>query len=115
MPSLDIAAKVLRWREIDATKNAIQMAASSLYSHKTLQGKRGCDMLELIAAEGVEFDDYPTFFRRGTFIQRVVEERMLTDEELSRIPERHRPAGPVQRNAYVEVEPVDAYASLLST
>jgi tRNA(His) 5'-end guanylyltransferase len=112
VPSLDVASKVLRWRELDATRNAIQMAAQAFYSHKALHGKNGDDMLAMLADKGVAFDDYPAFFRRGTFIRRVVEERMLTADELAGIPEKHRPSGPVQRHKFVEVEPAEAYGLL---
>lgn len=47
---------------------------------------------------GVVFDEYPYFFKRGTFARRTTVERMLTVEELARIPEQHRPTGPVKRS-----------------
>lgn len=104
VPSLEIAAKVLWWREIDATKNAVSMAARAVRSHKALHGKNADDMLAILRSEGIDFDAYPSFFKRGTFVRRVTELRTLTEEELTRIPERHRPAGPVERHRMIEVD-----------
>lgn len=37
-------------------------------------------------------------FAEDLFIRRVLVERLLTDDELSRIPEKNRPIGPVIRS-----------------
>lgn len=92
LPSRTEAANVFLWRELDATKNAISMAARAHHSHKSLHGKSGAEMQEMLFAKGVNFNDYPAFFKRGTFLRRVARARTLTEEERSRIPEAHRPA-----------------------
>lgn len=79
------------WREMDATKNAISMAARSVYSHAALDHKTGSEMQEMLFAKGINFNDYPAFFKRGTFVRRSTVERIFTEEELARIPEKHRP------------------------
>jgi tRNA(His) 5'-end guanylyltransferase len=91
LPNRTEAANVFLWRELDATKNAISMAARSMCSHKELQGKSGAEMQEMMFAKGVNFNDYPAFFKRGTFLRRIVRERSLEPAELERIPEAHRP------------------------
>ena len=48
-------------------------------------------MLEMLAEIGVDFDVFPDAFRRGSFVRRYAVERMLSAEELERIPEKHRP------------------------
>lgn len=99
-------ANVFLWREQDATKNAISMAARSFYSHKALDGKRGSEMQEMIFQKGQNFNDYPAFFKRGTFVRRVVVERKLSEFELTKIPEKHRPAPDtvVTRSEIVELD-----------
>ena len=92
MPSEAEAANMLLWRNMDATKNAISMAASHYYSHKELHGKNGSEKQEMLWQKGVNFDTYPYFFKRGTWVRRFVEDRTLTSEERDRIPEKHRPA-----------------------
>ena len=92
LPNRTEAANAFLWREKDATKNAISMAARSFYSHKALDGKNGSEMQEMIFQKGQNFNDYPAFFKRGTFLRRVTFERAFTADELTRIPEKHRPA-----------------------
>lgn len=100
---LEDAAKCILWREIDATKNAIQMLAQCHFSSRQLHGKHGDAQIEMLAARGIEFDTYPEFFRRGTLIKRVIINREMTAEELARIPEQYRPTGPIDRSDFVEV------------
>ncbi len=92
LPSRTEAANVFLWREMDATKNAVSMAARSACSHKELQGKSGPEMQEMLFARGINFNDYPASFKRGTFVRRITMERALTVDEIARIPEKHRPA-----------------------
>jgi tRNA(His) guanylyltransferase len=91
VPSKTEAANVFLWRERDATKNAVSMAARYYYSHKELNGKTCPEMQEMLFAKGVNFNDYPPFFKRGTFVRRVPVERQLTPTEYLRIPAKHRP------------------------
>jgi tRNA(His) 5'-end guanylyltransferase len=91
MPSEMEAANMLLWRNLDATKNAISMAASHYYSHRELHGKSGAEKQEMLFEKNINFNDYPSFFKRGTWVKRFVEERILTVEEWIKIPEKHRP------------------------
>lgn len=109
VPSIQEAYHAVLWRQQDCTKNAISMAAQSMFSHKYLQCRNGPEMQELMWKEkGVNFNDYPAFFKRGTFARRVKEERMLTEEQLAKIPEGRRPTGPVTRSF---VDTVDIWLS----
>jgi len=92
LPSRRETANVFLWREQDATKNAVSMAARSVYSHRELDHKSGPEMQEMLFAKGINFNDYPAFFKRGTFVRRETVERLLSEAELARIPECHRPA-----------------------
>lgn len=72
VPNLKEAYNCILWRQRDATKNAISMAAQSMFSHKSLQGQNGSQMKErMLAEKGVYFDDYPAFFKRGIFAKKV--------------------------------------------
>lgn len=97
VPTLGEALNCLIWRERDATKNAIQMAAQAVCSHKALQGLNGSQQQEAMFQKGVNFNDYPARFRRGLWAQRKKVERHLTADELAGIPEDRRPTGPVIR------------------
>lgn len=59
------------WRQQDATRNSVQMVAQSLCSHKELQGKNINEQQELIFQKGQNWNDYPTFCKRGTFIYKT--------------------------------------------
>lgn len=89
VPTAEEAANVFLWRELDATKNAVQMAAQSIFSHKELQGKNGAEMQEMLFAKGINFNDYPAFFKRGTFVRRVVVKKKLSTDELDSLPPKH--------------------------
>ena len=104
LPSKDEAANVFLWRAMDARKNAVSMVAQAIFSPKELHGKDQKAMLAMIADAGEDFDSIPVRFRRGSFVRRQVIERLLTDEELDRIPESHRPTGPVMRSDYQAME-----------
>jgi tRNA(His) 5'-end guanylyltransferase len=75
LPSRTEAANVLLWRELDATKNAIGMAARHLYPHEALHGRSNAALQEMLFARGINFNDYPARFKRGTFLRRITEPR----------------------------------------
>lgn len=91
LPNREEAANMLLWREMDARKNAISMAAHAHFSHKSLHGLNGREKLDRLAEAGVDFDAYPVAFRRGAFLRR--ETRTMTMPESVRllIPEKNRP------------------------
>ncbi len=91
VPTLQEAANVILWRELDATRNSIQSAARAYYSHKQCNNKSTGEMQEMLFQKGVNWNDYPDFFKRGTFVIPKKFKRLLTPEELERIPEHHRP------------------------
>ena len=91
MPNLSEMANMFLWRNQDASKNSLSMAASHYYSHKELHGKSGPEKHEMLFAKGVNWDSYPYFFKRGTFVRRKVISKTLTVAELEKIPAKHRP------------------------
>ena len=89
VPNKMEAVNSLVWREMDATKNSISMAASCYYSHKALMGKTGSEKQEMLFQKGINWNDYPVQYKRGTYIMRRKMEIPFTTEELSRLPEKH--------------------------
>lgn len=100
------ALNVLRWRERDATRNAILGLGQARYSHKSLQGVRCSEILERLQADGVDFEAMPERFRRGAYFQRRKVLKELDAETLAKIPEQHRPGGPVERHEVDVLEDV---------
>lgn len=118
VPTLADAADVFVWREDDATKNSITMAAGAHYSDSELHGKSSGSKQEMLLQKGVDWNDFPAFFKRGSYLQRRTSERTLTEEERARIPEPHRP--PIgqlfQRTQVVELDlpPVRTIGNLMA-
>jgi tRNA(His) 5'-end guanylyltransferase len=104
LPTAQDCADAFLWREQDARKNAVSMAARAHFSHRQIDGKNSAEMKAMLASKGIDFDAYPAFFRRGTYVRRIVENRFLTPEELARIPVANRPDSPVERSRIVEVD-----------
>jgi tRNA(His) guanylyltransferase len=90
VPTLQEAVNMLIWREQDATKNSITSAASTVYSHKQLMNKSGKDKQDMLMEKGINWNDYPWFFKRGVYAKRVVTERLYTFDEWEKIPEKIR-------------------------
>lgn len=88
-PNLQEGANVFLWRALDAQKNSISMAAQSVYSHSQLQGKGSKDKLKMLQAKDIDWNEYPTMFTRGTFIQRKVVSKPFTAEEIEKLPPKH--------------------------
>lgn len=91
VPTLQDVLDVFVWREDDATKNSITMAAQAYYSHKELHGVDSAAKHEMLHKKGVNWNSYPAHFRRGVYLKRVLEKRPLAEHELERIPTRNRP------------------------
>lgn len=89
VPNRDEAANALLWREFDCTKNSISMAARSVVSDARLMGLNSSEKQDVLMEHGINWNDYPVFFKRGTYARRVAFERKLTQEELDKLPPRH--------------------------
>jgi tRNA(His) 5'-end guanylyltransferase len=105
VPSREEAVAALVWRELDATKNAVSMAARAHFSHSALDGKSSAEMQEMLFREaGVNFNDYPPRFKRGVYVRRTTVLREFDGDTLSRIPAGRRPDGPVARRETVVLD-----------
>lgn len=63
---------LIYWRQLDATRNSIQMVGQANFSHKELQNKT-CNMIQdmLYEQKGINWNDYPTVCKRGTAVVKV--------------------------------------------
>jgi len=108
VPSKAEGANVFLWRELDATKNSISMAAHSVFSPKQVHGKNGNEKHEMLFQRGINWNDYPAFFKRGTFIQRRKIVKPFTAEEIDKLPPKHaarsNPLLTVERQTWEAVE-----------
>lgn len=91
------------WREQDCTRNAVESAARAHFSHHELYRKSQLQMKEMLASRGVRFEDYPAFFKRGTYIQRRTVVRRFSPTELEKLPPKHH----AHRNPELQIERSD--------
>lgn len=112
-PTLHDAAIQLLWRENDATKNSISMLAQSLFSHgdenSELHGLNGSQMQDKMMNEkGVNWNDLPVKYKRGSYVKRVVTSKPFTAEELESLPPMHNarknPDLVIERSVIKEIE-----------
>ena len=63
---------LIYWRQLDAIRNSIQMVGQANFSHKELQNK-SCNMIQdmLHEQKGINWNDYPTVYKRGTAVVKV--------------------------------------------
>lgn len=65
-------------------------------------GKGFGDLQEMLFQKGVNWNDYPSFFKRGVFVQRkeIVKGFPATPEEIALLPEKHE----ARRNPDLEIK-----------
>lgn len=58
---------LIYWRQIDASRNSIQMVGQANFSHKELQDKT-CNMIQdmLMTQKNINWNDLPTYQKRGS-------------------------------------------------
>lgn len=63
---------LIYWRQLDASRNSIQMVGQANFSHKELQGK-SCNNIQdmLMTEKGINWNDYPTYVKRGNCCVRM--------------------------------------------
>jgi tRNA(His) 5'-end guanylyltransferase len=70
LPSKEEVMNCLIWRQRDAIKNSISMAAQSVYSHAALNKKNGDDQLQMLLDKDIDWNDYPTPAKCGTIVRK---------------------------------------------
>ena len=58
---------LIYWRQLDATRNSIQMVGQANFSHKELHGK-SCNKIQdmLLTEKDINWNDFPTHQKRGS-------------------------------------------------
>lgn len=72
------------WRQQDATRNSIQMAARALYSHNECNTKNTSELQDMMMEKGVNWNDYTSRQKRGSVIMKkeLLETNMVGIEVL---------------------------------
>ncbi len=76
-------ANLIYWRQLDATRNSIQMVGQANFSHKELQNK-SCNQIQdmLMTQKGINWNDIPSYQKRGSCC--IKEEYRFNDSLRSR-------------------------------
>lgn len=89
VPSEEEAISCLVWREWDATKNSISMAASHYYPESELLGKNSSDRQEMLFQKGINWNNYLNHFKRGSYAKRIILRDKFSLEEIEKLPPKH--------------------------
>lgn len=58
---------LIYWRQLDATRNSIQMVGQANFSHKELKNKSCNDIQDMLMTQkGINWNDFPTYQKRGS-------------------------------------------------
>lgn len=62
---------LIYWRQLDATRNSIQMVGQAYFSHNELHGKSCNDIQDmLVLQKGINWNDFPVYQKRGTCVSK---------------------------------------------
>lgn len=57
------------WRQLDCSRNSIQMVGQANFSHKELQNKSCNDIQDMLMTQkGINWNDFPTYQKRGSCV-----------------------------------------------
>jgi hypothetical protein len=76
---------------LDCLKNSVTRAAHHYYSHSELQHKNSDQQQEMLLSKGINFNDFPAEFKRGTFVRRRQAHQEFDPVAWVLIPLAHRP------------------------
>ena len=115
VPTLMEAVNMLIWRENDAVKNSISSAASSVYSHKELKYKNQQQRLDMLINKGINWNNYPYFFKRGSYIKNTEVYKVFTYVELKELnPKHHAHGNPDMKFKRHSIEILEDFPKLTS-
>lgn len=76
---------LIYWRQLDASRNSIQMVGQANFSHKELQNK-SCNQIQdmLMEQKGINWNDFPIYQKRGSCCIKVknkIDEGMINEQQ----------------------------------
>jgi tRNA(His) guanylyltransferase len=101
------AANVFLWREQDATRNSVQMAGRAYFSHGEMMHKNNSEVQEMLfSKKGINWNNYESRFKRGTFILR--RKALSKFENIEELPKNHaarkNPDLMIERTKYIKYD-----------
>lgn len=80
VPTLQDVADVMIWRQDDAIKNSISMAAHAEFGDKKIFGKNSKEKIDMLKEVGIDWSAYPDFFKSGTYAMKKHKHVSMPDE-----------------------------------
>lgn len=76
-------ANLIYWRQLDATRNSIQMVGQANFSQKELEGKSCNDIQDmLMTRKGINWNNLPVYQKRGSCcIKKTIRDSRVTTED----------------------------------
>jgi len=68
---------VVLWRQKDAERNSVNMVGNSYFSHREMQNKSCKEVKEMLIEIGVDWENYPTKYKRGSCCIKMMKEDSL--------------------------------------
>jgi len=108
-PTLHDACLQLLWRENDATRNSKQMLGHANFSHNELNNLNTDQIQDkLMLEKGINWNNLPIKYKRGSYVKRIKTSRPFTVDELSKLPPKHKahtdPNLVIERTDIIEIE-----------
>lgn len=93
MPDLEECANMVLWRVRDSVKNSITLLALTKFSNSQLHKKNSDDKIRMLRDEaGIDWETALTYDQKyGAFFRRELYQKVLTEDEIKKIPSRNLP------------------------
>ena len=74
------------WRQLDASRNSIQMVGQANFSHKELHCKTCNDIQDMLMLQkNINWNDFPTHQKRGTCVIKSDETETITEDNIGTV------------------------------
>ena len=74
---------LIYWRQLDASRNSIQMVGQANFSHNELQNKSCNDIQDMLMLQkNINWNDFPTYQKRGSCVVKSDERETVTEDNI---------------------------------
>ena len=74
---------LIYWRQLDASRNSIQMVGQANFSHNELQNKSCNDIQDMLMMQkNINWNDFPTYQKRGSCVVKSDEKETITEDNI---------------------------------
>ena len=74
---------LIYWRQLDASRNSIQMVGQANFSHNELQNKSCNDIQDMLMLQkNINWNDFPTYQKRGSCIIKSDEKETIIEDNI---------------------------------